>query len=189
MQSYTPPIQVLPPWLTYSSFTVTYPTGGSSIITTVLNLPLTYYGPYVSYSRFEIKSLPDVLHLADPPSDRWLMGMGRANISRTLFNDTDSHIVDVDYLRNLHTYSLPAVLDGVCLEYFFEHIFILITPLNVLRVCFDSSFPTLRNPLINEIGSLPRFRCFYILSRSVLLSSSRSSTVPPGTGPQSHHRH
>ncbi|KZW03593.1 hypothetical protein EXIGLDRAFT_758938 [Exidia glandulosa HHB12029] len=41
---YTPPLQALPPWLSYSTFITT--TGATAVVTqTVVNLPLTYYGP------------------------------------------------------------------------------------------------------------------------------------------------
>ncbi|EJD49741.1 hypothetical protein AURDEDRAFT_112520 [Auricularia subglabra TFB-10046 SS5] len=44
---YTPPLQDLPAWLSYSTFLTTV--GETAVVTqAVVNLPLTYYGPPVS---------------------------------------------------------------------------------------------------------------------------------------------
>jgi UDP-N-acetylglucosamine:LPS N-acetylglucosamine transferase len=44
----TQPTQELPPWLSASTVVVTNPGGSAVTTTTVVRLPLTYYGPSVS---------------------------------------------------------------------------------------------------------------------------------------------
>lgn len=114
------PTQVLPSWLTLSTTVVTLPDGSQSTSSTILRLPLTYYGPSVSSVTRLARGSPLML-VTDTAGHRWCLDLWR----------TDPSSIHHFYTNNLcDTYFYPRKL--------YDHLCSHDCPHRVLHVClFD----------------------------------------------------